>query len=169
MVAEGETEFSAVNLCEWGGEYYTEEALKQVIINSYNKDANNVDKLTRDAVEFAKFTSDLADLKGKTVKSNRWYAYVKRADGTTVHNDYRFNNIQRWVTGETSFYVNIEHIGGKFGVVRNHIYDYTFDGVIGLGIPGNDPKNPDPETETYLAARVYVLNWRLVSNAVTLQ
>lgn len=166
---EGETEFSAVNLCEWGGEYYTEEALKQVIINSYNQGVAADDKLTRDKVEFEKFTNQLPNLDGKKVKSNCWYAYVKRADGTTVHNSYRFNNIQRWVAGETSFYVNIEHIGGKFGVVRNHIYDYTFDGVIGLGIPGNDPKNPDPQTETYLAARVYVLNWRLVSNTITLQ
>lgn len=169
MIAEGETEFSAVDLCEWGGEYYTEEALKQVIINSYNQGVAADDKLTRDKVKFAKFTKDLPNLDGKKVKSNCWYAYVKRADGTTVHNNYRFNNIQRWVTGETSFYVNIEHIGGKYGVVRNHIYDYTFDGVIGLGIPGNDPKNPDPQTETYLAARVHVLNWRLVSNTLTLQ
>ena len=150
-----------LNLCFWGGDYFTEEALKQQIIETYNSDKNDADKLTAAAVGFAKDTR-------ATAKSNTWYAYVKVGENQ-VHNNYRFNDIKRWVNGQTSYYVNIEHMGGKFGVIRNHIYDYTFSNVIGLGVPGNDPKNPDPETKTYLAARVMVLNWHLLSNNIVLE
>ena len=150
-----------LNLCFWGGDYFTEEALKQQIIETYNADKNDTDKLTAAAVGFEKDTR-------ATAKSNTWYAYVKVGENQ-VHNNYRFNDIKRWVNGQTSYYVNIEHMGGKFGVIRNHIYDYTFSNVIGLGVPGNDPKNPDPETKTYLAARVMVLNWHLLSNNIVLE
>ncbi len=150
-----------VDLCKWGGDYYTEEALKQVIINTYNMNVNDVDKLTAAAVDFKKYTQSDA-------KSNTWYAYVQTATGE-VHNGYRFSNISRWIDGQTSYVVNVKHMGDKFGVVRNHIYDYEFTNVVGLGVPGNDPKNPDPETETYLAARVHVLNWHVVSNKVVLE
>ena len=156
---QGET--TPLNLCFWGGDYFTEEALKQQIIETYNADKNDADKLTAAAVDFAKDTR-------ATAKSNTWYAFVKVGENQ-VHNNYRFNDIKRWVNGETSYYVNIEHMGGKFGVIRNHIYDYTFSNVIGLGVPGNDPKNPDPETKTYLAARVMVLNWHLLSNNIVLE
>lgn len=156
---QGET--TPLNLCFWGGDYFTEEALKQQIIETYNADKNDADKLTAAAVGFAKDTR-------ATAKSNTWYAYVQ-VGANQVHNNYRFNDIKRWVNGETSYYVNIEHMGGKFGVIRNHIYDYTFSNVIGLGVPGNDPKNPDPETKTYLAARVMVLNWHLLSNNIVLE
>lgn len=156
---QGQT--TPLNLCFWGGDYFTEEALKQQIIETYNADKNDADKLTAAAVGFEKDTR-------ATAKSNTWYAYVKVGENQ-VHNNYRFNDIKRWVNGQTSYYVNIEHMGGKFGVIRNHIYDYTFSNVIGLGVPGNDPKNPDPETKTYLAARVMVLNWHLLSNNIVLE
>lgn len=145
----------------WGGDFYTEDALKQMIIDNYNQGKNDADKLTYDKVEFAKYTE--AD-----AKANTWYAYVTTASGP-IHNNFRFHDIKRWIGGQTSYYVNIEHMGGKFGVVRNHIYDYEFSNVIGLGVPGNDPKNPDPETQTYLAARVMVLNWHLLSKNIVLE
>lgn len=85
----------------------------------------------------------------------------------------RYFDIERWVDGQTSFYVNIKHANNGntplYGVVRNHIYDYTFDNVIGLGLPGNTPENPVDETESYIAARLNVLNWKVVSNTVTLE
>ena len=60
------------------------------------------------------------------------------------------------------------HLNGKPGVVRNHIYDYKIDGIVGLGVPGNEPNIPDLN-ETYLAARLYILEWHVVSNNVTLE
>jgi len=157
----GKTE--GLNLCEWGGDFYTEDALKQVVIDDYNREKNEAGKLTADKVSFKEYSNN-----GSTItdaRPNTWYAIV---DGTT-HNNYRFRNIKRWINGATSYCVNIQHIGEMFGVVRNHIYDYTMQAVIGLGVPGNDPDSPQPETESYLAARVNVLNWHVVSKTVTLE
>lgn len=151
-----------VDLCKWGGDYYTEDAFKQVIIENYNQGKNDKDKLTADAVGFELDTRP-------TAPANTYYAYVTDKLGQPVHNNYRFSNISRWIDGQTSYVVNIKHMGDKFGVVRNHIYDYTFENVVGLGVPGNTPNNPDPEKETYLAARVHVLNWHVVSNNVVLE
>lgn len=54
-------------------------------------------------------------------------------------------------------------------MVRNHIYDYTFNSVVGLGVPGTDPVNPEDPDQNYLAAVVNCLNWHVVSyNDVTL-
>ncbi|WP_305154158.1 Mfa1 family fimbria major subunit [uncultured Duncaniella sp.] len=150
-----------VNLCKWGGDYYAEEALQQMIINNYNGSVNDKDKLEASAVEFKKYTVEGA-------RSNTWYAYVM-VNGEEVNTGYRYSNISRWIDGQTSYVVNVKHMFDKYGVVRNHIYDYEFTNVVGLGVPGNDPKNPDPETETYLAARVHVLNWHVVSNKVVLE
>lgn len=140
------------DFCRWGGQLFTSTALKQMIFNAY-KQGHPATELT---------VADV-NIKGKEgSKSNTWKAMVG-------NEETNFDNISYWENGETSYWLNIQHLGGKFGVVRNHIYDYTVDKVVGLGVPGNDPKNPDPETQTYLAARLYVLNWRVVSHNVTLK
>lgn len=174
-VVKNATTNEVLNLCKWGGDYYTIDALKQVIVNSYNENKNDNDKKTASDVKFKKYTQTGA-------QSNTWYAYIELADGSEVHNNYRFANISIWDAGQTSYVANIQHasipdtaseVTGAtkplYGVVRNHIYEYEFTNVVGLGVPGNDPKNPDPETETYLAARVHVLNWHLVKNSLVLE
>jgi len=149
-------EFQTVELVRWAGAYYTEAELKSMIIANYNVATSS--NLTADNVEFVKDT-----------KPNRWKAQIKNAAGTTIDWSKNYNNIMRWIGGATSYYLNIEHLGGLFGVVRNHIYDYTFTNVIGLGVPGNEPENPTPEQETFLAARVAILNWHVISNNVVLE
>lgn len=149
---------TGLNLCEWGGQYYTEEALQQTIADNYNSDKDETAKITRDKVEFKEYNQPGA-------RSNTYYAVING----TIHGDYRYNNIRRWIGGVTSYNVNIKHNSTLYGIVRNHIYDYKLTNVVGLGVPGEQIKNPDPETETYLAARVHVLNWRVVSNNVTLE
>lgn len=157
MKKAGQTEFSPVDLVRWAGAYYTEDVLKQMIIDNYNV-ANNT-TLTADAVSFAE---------DPTVP-NRWNAQVTTAAGVTLPWADNYNNIMRWIDGATSYYLNIEHLGGLYGVVRNHIYDYEFTGVVGLGVPGNDPENPEPEDETFLAAKVAILNWHVISNKFVLE
>ena len=127
-----------------------------MIIANYN--VAHSANLTADAVSFVKDTAP-----------NRWKAQITNAAGTVIDWSENYNNIMRWIGGATSYYLNIEHLGGLYGVVRNHIYDYTVNGVIGLGVPGNDPENPKPEDETFLAAHVNILNWHVVSNIVTLE
>lgn len=79
--------------------------------------------------------------------------------------------------GKTYYWFRIPHLStqniGKYGVVRNHIYDITFDKVVGYGTPVYDPdKTIYPETpqdeDTYIAARLNILQWRIVSKNVTL-
>lgn len=149
-------DFQDVELVRWAGAYYTEAELKSMIIANYN--VAHSANLTAGAVSFVKDTAP-----------NRWKAQITNAAGTVIDWSENYNNIMRWIGGATSYYLNIEHLGGLYGVVRNHIYDYTVNGVIGLGVPGNDPENPEPEDETFLAAHVDILNWHVVSNIVTLE
>lgn len=144
--------YEAVDLVRWAGAYYTSDVLKQMIVDNYN--VANSANFTKDDVTF---------VKDATVP-NRYFARVNNTDWNA-----NYNNIMWWKNGATSYYLNVEHLGGFFGVVRNHIYDYTVNGVIGLGVPGNDPENPEKEDETFLAARVAILNWHVISNTVTLE
>lgn len=139
-----------VDFCKWFGNYYTSDALKGMIVDAYN--SKNGVKVTKDDVVFEK----------NSTEDNSYSAKIKGAVQTN------FDNILWWQNGVTSYYLNIEHQGGVLGVVRNHIYDYTFDGVKGLGFPGNDDKTPEEE-ETFVAAKLNILNWNVISNHITLE
>lgn len=88
-----------------------------------------------------------------------------------------------WHEGLTYYYTDIRHLGalytnnsgyGYYGVVRNHIYDITIEAVTGLGTPVLDPteviipQKPSQDKDIYVAARVNILSWRIVKNAVDL-
>lgn len=80
--------------------------------------------------------------------------------------------------GRAYYYVPIKHIGGlgelaEYGIVRNHFYKITLTGIKGFGTPVYDPdKVVDPIVptyeNTYLAARVQVLQWRVVNQNASL-
>ena len=93
--------------------------------------------------------------------------------------------IKYWNSGYTYYWVDIKHLGGdvtvdsaeekkdgiaKYGVVRNHWYDYTFTSVKGLGVPVPDPgeiiypETPNDEDLFYLAAEIKILSWRMVQH-----
>jgi len=150
------TDGTPVDLMRWAGSYYTSDQLKQKIVDDYNGQRTGSTEATIDDVKFV----------NNTASDNTWHATV------TVGNDTKemanFQNILWWDGGATSYYVNIEHFGGKYGVVRNHIYEYVFDGVIGLGVPGEETDTPE-ETESFLAAKLYCLNWHLLSHTITLE
>lgn len=81
--------------------------------------------------------------------------------------------------GRTYYYTPIKHLGKKgsvaeYGVVRNHSYQVEVTSIKGFGTP---VYNPDSETIiptlpsddlTYLAAKISVLSWRVVSDKVDL-
>lgn len=76
-----------------------------------------------------------------------------------------------WKNGQSYYYSDIQHFG-TFGVVRNHIYDITAVNFYGLGTPVLDPNTPiEPDkpqySESFLAARINILSWRVVSSNVT--
>lgn len=154
----GETD--PIDLVKWGPEYYSLDYFKQVVISAWNNDRGST--LTADAV-------------GLKYVANNLYVATVTVNGTA--NDYeRFSDISYWDGGKTSYLANVKHYAAQndtkkdlYGVVRNHIYDYTFNSVVGLGVPGTDPVNPEDPDQNYLAAVVNCLNWHVVSyNDVTL-
>lgn len=81
--------------------------------------------------------------------------------------------------GKAYYYVPIKHLGkgtdaiAEYGIVRNHFYKITLTGITGFGTPVYDPdKVVDPAVPTYentfLAARVQVLQWRVVNQNASL-
>ena len=80
--------------------------------------------------------------------------------------------------GKAYYYVPIKHLGGtgelaEYGIVRNHFYKITLSGIKGFGTPVYNPdqvvKPAVPTYEdTYLAARVQVLQWRVVNQSANL-
>ena len=85
--------------------------------------------------------------------------------------------------GRAYYYVPIKHLGskdalgkstlGEYGIVRNHFYKITLTGIKGFGTPVYDPdKVVEPVVptyqDTYLAARVQVLQWRVVNQNASL-
>jgi len=92
-----------------------------------------------------------------------------------------------WKDGKCYYYVYIDHFGTEEpvagsddtpatlqGIVRNHIYKLTLSDLKGLGVPVFDPEReiiPDRPSDDsfYLAARVNILKWRIVSQTVSFE
>ena len=111
-----------------------------------------------------------------------------RSDNNSIDatNLYLASNIQPavlYTNGETFYYVDIKHLGaptslGEYGVVRNHIYDVLINTIGGYGSPiyvGTSnlitpqyPETPEEE-ESFVAAQINILSWRLVNQEVDIQ
>lgn len=118
-----------------------------------------------------------------------WYSRedCKEEDRLTVTQVNQYLNdkigpIEVWNNGYTYYYFPIRHIGklgengenmGYYGVVRNHIYRTNINSIFGLGTPVYDPyetiipEKPD-NSNTYVAAQINILSWRVVANDVEL-
>ena len=111
--------------------------------------------------------------------------YVKNGDAWTIAPKDDVNAALaketaqvRSTDGATYYYTPIKHLGeagklGEYGIVRNHSYQVTIQNIKGFGTPVYDPKKEiDPmipsDDNTYLAASVKVLSWRVVSSNVDL-
>ena len=82
-------------------------------------------------------------------------------------------------SGKTYYYIPIRHIGttetkqAYYGVVRNHFYQITISDTQGFGTPvvKEDetiiPTKPEYD-DTYLAAKINVLSWRVVKQGADL-
>ncbi len=89
---------------------------------------------------------------------------------------YELGHAKIWKSGMTYYFTDIQHYTGTpavLGTVRNHIYDINLTKVIGIGTPVYDPAEiiiPEIPTkeDTYVAAEIKILSWRLVSNDVSL-
>lgn len=114
-----------------------------------------------------------------TDEDNKWYA-SNAADATPISaataNEQlkKLGSAKVWKEGYTYYYFDINHFGNKIGVVRNHIYDATITKLSGLGTPVYDPEEiiypekPEDSDDTFIAARINILSWRVVNSDVEL-
>lgn len=171
--------------------------LKRQVALTYSQyytstDATNYTQLSKDDIDFKdpdgtmqqyRVTPTLADDPAGTKKY-----YTKTNTGTTptfteVPKDKVLAAIEADKAeirrdGRAYYYVPIKHLGGigelaEYGIVRNHFYKITLSGITGFGTPVYDPdKVVDPIVptyeNTYLAARVQVLQWRVVNQNASL-
>lgn len=131
-------------------------------------------------------------------KNTEFYTVTFKADGKTIDKATKvtvaegqtnpvvaaiakFGEVQYWNGGNTYYFVPIQHQvfnatdkTNHYGVVRNHIYKMNITKMSGYGTPVADPNDaidqPEKPTigDTYLAAEIVVLDWRVISNDVTL-
>ena len=93
-----------------------------------------------------------------------------------------FGEVLYWNGGNAYYYTPILHqtdetengINNYYGVVRNHAYKINITKIQGYGTPVakpnqliDQPEKPN-EGSTFLAADIVVLDWRVISNDVTL-
>ena len=153
-------------------------------------DATTYTQLSKDDIDFKKPDGTMqqyrvtptlaADPTGTTKKY-----YTKTTSGTfsevpkaTVLAAIEADKAEIRMDGRAYYYVPIKHLentGGiaEYGIVRNHFYKITLTGITGFGTPVYDPeKVVDPAVptyqNTYLAARVQVLQWRVVNQNASL-
>ena len=114
----------------------------------------------------------------KTVSSTGT-TYTLVADNEDVVKDIEMYPADIRENGKTYYYVPIRHLGAAttnpayYGVVRNHYYQVNLQSLKGFGSsvynPDREIKPVIPKEETsYLAAKINVLQWRVVSQDVNL-
>lgn len=132
-------------------------------------------------------TDELKSYEVRPVLKTSVKVYKKESDGsfeTTDSNDelnalLAQSPVQVRKDGMTYYFTPIRHLAqkktemGYYGVVRNHSYRITINTISGFGTPVYNPDEViDPvipkDTETYLAARINVLSWRVVTSSVDL-
>lgn len=182
-------------VCKYRGvEYLGIENLKEAVATAYNKYYKKVGsdykELQAADIDFSTTrtsttTTTLKDYQVvPTLVSTVTEVYKKNATGG--YNDVTAAakaDIEQFTAdvrkdGKVYYYIPINHLGkdgsvAECGIVRNHWYKVTLNSITGLGTPVYDKdKTIDPTTpkdeNTYLAARVNVLQWRVVSQSVDL-
>ena len=127
-------------------------------------------------------------------KAKTWYLYSSEGghqrfgeldvegSNTTATNAYLATKVQPAIiyrNGMTYYMVDVEHFGAagttaEYGVVRNHVYQIDINKIKGYGSPvysGFDfivenPEYPEKFDDTYVAAKINVLSWKVVKQSV---
>ncbi len=152
-------------------------------------DGSTYTQLTKDDITFAEPTTSMKNYQvtptlaaGPT--GTKLY-YIKESDGSftqvskdVVNTAIGADKAEIRTEGKAYYYVPIKHLGttgnlGEYGVVRNHFYKINLTGLTGFGTPVYNPNTViDPTVpsydNTYLAARIKVLQWRIVKQDVNL-
>lgn len=185
--------YNPAQVCQYRGlTYLGEDAVKKQIVGGFakyfKKTATGYQSIEASDITFKTVpgSSEVKDYEVvATLASNVGELYVK--DGETyktvskdvVNAELEKEEAQvRSTDGATYYYTPIKHLGdagklGEYGIVRNHSYQVTIRNIKGFGTPVYDPKKEiDPmipsDENTYLAASIKVLSWRVVSSKVNL-
>lgn len=165
-------------ICKYKGvEYLSEEAVKKAIL-AENKDYKK--RTTTDAgtettgltVNDIHFVVDGYRVKAQLNEGVT--VYKGEVDATTELNDKLAGSLAEIRSkGRAYYYTDVAHLGTAKGIVRNHFYQIDVNTIKGFGTPVYDPDSEfvpvTPEdTQTYLAARINVLSWRIVKQTVDL-
>lgn len=147
--------------------------------------------LTKENLDFAYNTND-----DNTVTDKDWQAIIKvktntpqiytistvgnekvatPVDQATVNTSFKaIGTFKYWNAGKTYFFTDIEHNGELCGIVRNHLYNLTINSIGGLGTPVPNPDKviipvkPGDDDNSYIAAKVEILSYKVVSQSVDL-
>ncbi len=190
IVEAGQTEYEADapgdQLMSYGGEFYTPEALCRVLERNNPGTRIAFARITRTTdedghfkVNFYTLGAGAASFQGRDITDPKT-GEVLEIDATPLQDS---PTVQYW-NGLAYYIINISNKiyatkgtnKGKemFGLVRNASYVYDLTEYIGLGTPVPAPEAPTDvenpsESDTYVAAKLNILNWRLVANEHKLQ
>ncbi|MGL4851891.1 MAG: Mfa1 family fimbria major subunit [Phocaeicola sp.] len=190
---------SPLELMEWKGAKYTKTGMTNALVQVtevkgiYTKTTSGgVDtytSLTAAALGFTVSEDNQYEVYPTIASGTEFYYFV--GDVATAFADVAAVNaelkkvgaIRYWNEGASYFHVNIEHRGnvegegefGQVGIIRNHSYKLTIKEVKGLGTPVPKPNEKivppvtPPDPESYIAASVVILPWRIVTQDVVLE
>lgn len=183
-------------ICRYNGvEFLGIDNLKTQVANTFSKYYTSIDngstytQLAKDDITFAEPTTSMKNYQVTPTlvddpAGTKTY-YTKSSTGTytlvskdVVNAAIGADKAEIRTEGKAYYYVPVRHLGtagtlGEYGVVRNHFYKITLNGIKGFGTPVYNPdKVIDPTVpsydNTFLAARVQVLQWRVVNQNVSL-
>ena len=119
---------------------------------------------------------------GKTIENATKVTVAEGETNPVANAIASFGEVLYWNRGNAYYYTPILHQtdeteNGKnnyYGVVRNHAYNINITKIQGYGTPVAEPNQlidqPEKPNEgsTFIAADIVVLDWRVISNNVTL-
>ena len=191
---DADDSYKTAQVCQYRGlTYLGEDAVKKQIVGGFKQYLKKTATGGYQSIEASDITfktvpgsSVVKDYEVvATLASNVGELYVK--DGETYKTVSK-DNVNaalakeeaqvRSTDGATYYYTPIKHLGdagklGEYGIVRNHSYQVTIQNIKGFGTPVYNPDQKiDPmipsDENTYLAASIKVLSWRVVSSTVDL-
>ena len=195
---DGNSNYKPAQVCQYRGlTYLGEDAVKKQIAGSFTQYFKKASDASGATIYKSLEASDIAfktapgssEVKNyevvATLASTVGDLYVKSGETWTIASKDDINVALaketaqvRSTDGATYYYTPIKHLGeagklGEYGIVRNHSYQVTIQNIKGFGTPVYDPaKEIDPmipsDENTYLAASIKVLSWRVVSSKVDL-
>lgn len=176
-------------ICKYQGvEYLGINALKEAIATTYNKYyklvGSDYTPIQASDVDFTTTGTSLKDYEVSPVLKTTETYYKKNPTGTGYTPLTASDNISKYPAevrkdGKAYYFIPIRHIAadaakvGYYGVVRNHWYKIALKSLTGYGTPVYaenktiDPTMPEDQA-TFLAAKINVLQWRVVSQDVNL-